>query len=146
MYEQETLWLILLEFFGEQAEAKSQSLLGNLNLPTGSYILATVHRAENTDDPERLRAILMSLANAPLPVIFPAHPRTLSRIATRLRGSFRALFLVKPLGFLVMLLLERRASLVVTDSGGVQKEAYLQGTPCVTVRGETEWVELLKSG
>ena len=87
----------------------------------------------------------MSLANAPLPVIFPAHPRTLSRIAKQgLEDLLEPLFLVKPLGFLVMLLLERRASLVVTDSGGVQKEAYLRDL--CHCKGETEWVELLKSG
>jgi len=107
--------------FAAQAEASALELLAPLRLADGPFILATIHRAENTDDPLRLEAILTALGQAPLPVLLPLHPRT------------RAL-------------LERRAALVVTDSGGVQKEAFLQGTPCVTVRSETEWVELLQSG
>lgn len=111
------------------------------------FILATIHRAENTDDPVRLEAILTALAEAPLPVLLPLHPRTRSRIAQHgLEHRLGSLMVTEPLGFLAMVLLERKASLVVTDSGGVQKEAFLQGTPCVTVRYETEWVELLDCG
>ena len=84
---------------------------------------------------------------SPLPVLLPLHPRTRVRIAEQgLEHLLSPLMLSEPLGFLAMLLLERRAELVVTDSGGVQKEAFLQGTPCVTVRSETEWVELLDCG
>jgi len=138
--------------FGEQAEAQAGELLGSSEMQAFSaedqpFILATIHRAENTDDPARLKAILTALGQAPLPVLLPLHPRTRSRIETfQLEHLLKPLTITGPLGFLVMVLLERRAALVVTDSGGVQKEAFLQGTPCVTVRTETEWVELLEYG
>jgi UDP-GlcNAc3NAcA epimerase len=142
--------------FAAQAEAHAAGLLDALGLEPPmwaclnrdqSFILATVHRAENTDDPARLRAILEALGQAPLPVLLPLHPRTRRRLAEQgLEVLLQPLTLTGPLGFLAMVLLERRAALVVTDSGGVQKEAYLQGTPCVTVRSETEWVELLEVG
>jgi len=142
--------------FGAQAEAQAAGLLDALGLESAAFarlngdqpfILATVHRAENTDDPARLRAILEALGQVPLPVLLPLHPRTRRRLAEQgLEALLQPLTLTKPLGFLAMVLLERRAALVVTDSGGVQKEAYLQGTPCVTVRSETEWVELLEVG
>lgn len=133
--------------FGEQAEALASELLPELALPAGPFILAIIHRAENTDDPRCLAAILTALGQAPLPVLLPLHPRTRSRIVEQgLEALLRALMPCEPQGFLAMVLLERRAALVVTDSGGVQKEAFLQGTPCVTVRRETEWVELLECG
>lgn len=141
--------------FGTQVEANT-SLLTALNLDQKPFVLATIHRAENTDKPERLQAILTALAtltkqgtanSPPLPVLLPLHPRTKARIqAHRLEALLDHLILTPPLGFLDMVLLERRATLVVTDSGGVQKEAFLQGTPCVTVRSETEWVELVDCG
>ena len=133
--------------FGEVAEARASELLSGLPLPQGPFILATIHRAENTDDPQRLRAILEALGQAPLPVLLPLHPRSRARISEQgLEPLLCPLLLAPPLGFLTMVLLERQAALVVTDSGGVQKEAFLQGTPCVTVRRETEWVELLACG
>ena len=133
--------------FGEQAEDRASELLAALPLPAGPFILATIHRAENTDDPRRLWAILEALGHAPLPVLLPLHPRTRARIHDHgLELLLSPLLLTQPLGFLTMVLLERQAALVVTDSGGVQKEAFLQGTACVTVRGETEWVELLDCG
>jgi len=142
--------------FGAQAEANAAGLLtahgldsvASVCLKGGQpFILATIHRAENTDDPVRLRAILTALAQAPLPVLLPLHPRTRHHLAQQgLESLLQGLSTTEPLGFLSMVLLERRAALVVTDSGGVQKEAYLQGTPCVTVRSETEWVELLEVG
>ena len=117
-----------------------------------SFVLATIHRAENTDNSARLEAILMALGKVaisgvdghdPLPVVFPLHPRTRARIDQfELNHLLEPLTITMPLGFFMMVLLERLAS-VVTDSGGVQKEAFLQGTPCLTVRTETEWVELL---
>jgi len=142
--------------FGEQAEASAAQLLEALGLDSAAstvlkaaepFVLATIHRAENTDDPARLRAILTALAQAPLPVLLPLHPRTRRRLVEQgLEALLEPLTITEPLGFLAMVLLERRAALVVTDSGGVQKEAYLHGTPCVTVRSETEWVELLEVG
>ncbi len=138
--------------FGALAEAAADELLrspGLQQIAAGDqpFVLATIHRAENTDDPQRLRAILTALAQAPLPVLLPLQPRTRACIADpQLEPWLAGLTVCEPLGFLAMVLLERRAALVVTDSGGVQKEAYLQGTPCVTVRAETEWVELLELG
>jgi len=138
--------------FGDQAEAQATELLDAPPLQglVGAgqpFLLATIHRAENTDDPQRLRAILSALGQVPLPVLLPLHPRTRARLAQlALEPLLEGVRVCEPLGFLAMVLLERRAALVVTDSGGVQKEAYLQGTPCVTVRGETEWVELLEVG
>ena len=142
--------------FGKQAEARAAEILKVLPVPEGPFMLATIHRAENTDDPQRLEAIFKALAAVaingaggvePLPVLLPLHPRTKARIHEhQLTHFLEPLAITGPLGFLAMVLLERRAALVVTDSGGVQKEAFLQGTPCVTVRGETEWVELLECG
>jgi UDP-GlcNAc3NAcA epimerase len=133
--------------FGEVAEAGAAELALASNQPEAPFILATIHRAENTDNPACLDAILTALGQAPLPVLLPLHPRTSARIVEHgLERQLEPLTLTDPLGFLAMVLLERRAAMVVTDSGGVQKEAFLQGTPCVTVRRETEWVELLDCG
>jgi UDP-GlcNAc3NAcA epimerase len=119
-----------------------------LELESGSYVLATVHRAENTDDPRRLLAIFRALLrlSRDLPVVVPVHPRTRSVLA---RTGFRAggdLRLTDPVGYLDMVMLEKRARLIATDSGGVQKEAYFYRVPCVTLRAETEWVELVAAG
>jgi UDP-GlcNAc3NAcA epimerase len=137
----------LTRIFEPVAEARAAELLADLDLPESPFILATLHRAENTDDPERLRAVLTALADAPLPVVLPLHPRTRSALHRYgLEMLLSELYVQESLGFLTMMLLERRAALVVTDSGGVQKEAFLHGTPCVTVRRETEWLELLECG
>lgn len=116
-------------------------------LAEGAFVLATVHRAENTDTPARLQAILAALGRIGerWPVVVPLHPRT--RRAVELSGlDLRAIHVLEPVGFLDMVWLERHAVLIVTDSGGVQKEAYFQRTPCVTIRTETEWVETVASG
>jgi UDP-GlcNAc3NAcA epimerase len=135
--------------FADIAENRSQ-ILERLGLERRGYALATVHRAENTDDPLRLRAILGGLAGLArtLPVVLPLHPRTsvaLDRLDPRptLPATLR---IVDPVGYLDMLVLERHARLIATDSGGVQKEAYFYRVPCVTLRDETEWVELVASG
>lgn len=147
--------------FGEEAEQRANELLTSAGLPAiasgnQNFVLSTIHRAENTDDPSRLEAILKALSTVatigvdghdPYPVLLPLHPRTKARVDSYgLEHLLEPLTLTAPLGFMAMVLLERQASLVVTDSGGVQKEAFLQGTPCVTVRTETEWVELLECG
>lgn len=115
----------------------------------GDYILCTVHRAENTDDPDRLRLVLRALADLPLPVVLPAHPRLLaSASAAGLSGLLDAgsLRVVEPLPYSQMLAAVAAAETVVTDSGGLQKEAYLLGVPCVTLRSDTEWPETLIAG
>ena len=113
----------------------------------GEFALATVHRAENTDDPERLRNIVTALdriARTVCPVVWPVHPRTRKRLAEQ-NLAVEAATLVDPVPFLEMLLLESRARVILTDSGGVQKEAYFFKVPCVTLRDETEWQETLQN-
>ena len=136
-------------FFGAKAERERQ-ILRQLDLEPDSYVLATVHRAENTDDPARLQVIFDALGalNTDTPVVLPLHPRTravLERTDRMAWASERVRF-VDPVGYLDMMQLERHARLVATDSGGVQKEAYFAGTPCVTLRDETEWTELVELG
>jgi len=109
------------------------------------YVLVTLHRAENVDDPRRLASLLALLA-IERPVVFPVHPRTRAALAgsgLELPPNVRA---IDPVGYLAMVALESRAAAIATDSGGVQKEAYLAGVPCVTLRTETEWVETVAAG
>lgn len=116
----------------------------------GSYCLATIHRAENTDDPVRLAVLVDALTrfSRELQVVLPLHPRT--RLALARAGHLdalgRALVLIEPQSYLDMVRLEKYAALVATDSGGVQKEAFFYHVPCVTFRDETEWVELVEAG
>lgn len=110
------------------------------------FVLATVHRAENTDDPIRLAAILAGLAQVGRPVILPLHPRTKGRLAKYGLSLPATLHVVDPVGYLEMVWLEANCLLVATDSGGVQKEAYFFGKPCITLRDETEWIELINTG
>lgn len=112
----------------------------------GGFVLATVHRAENTDDPERLRGILEGLGGSALPVVLPLHPRTRAKIDQFGLAIPETIRVVAPVGYLEMVWLEAHSALIATDSGGVQKEAYFHGKPCVTLREETEWVELVESG
>jgi UDP-GlcNAc3NAcA epimerase len=123
-------------------------VLETLGLRPGEFVLATVHRAENTDVAERLDNIFAALAELAqdIEVVVPLHPRTRKILASRGWKAPRRLRLVDPVGFLDMLMLERNARVIATDSGGVQKEAYFYGVPCVTLRDETEWVELVRVG
>lgn len=110
------------------------------------YIVATIHRAENTDEPERLRAIVAALQGLPVPVVLLAHPRLVARAAAQgLRLSTARLHVARPLPYPQMVRLVMGATGVVTDSGGLQKEAFLLGTPCTTLRTETEWPETLEN-
>jgi UDP-GlcNAc3NAcA epimerase len=116
----------------------------------GSYLLLTAHRAGNVDDPGRLRALIELIAALPGPVLFPLHPRTRARLLessqmTDLEGV-DGLIITEPLGYAEFSALVCQARAVLTDSGGVQKEAYLAGVPCVTLRATTEWVETVSSG
>ena len=134
---------------GKRAESRVERL-SQLGVESGAYALATVHRAENTDDPDRLKVIVeaLSLLGERMTVLWLAHPRTrkllsqygyLDKIASRVK-------FIDPVGYLDMVLLEKHASIIATDSGGVQKEAFFHGIPCVTLRDETEWVELIDAG
>ena len=129
------------------ALARQHSTLADrLHLRPRSFALATIHRPYNTDDPARLAVILTALAGLAMPVVFPVHPRTraaLTRAGLTLPANVSAL---DPIGYLDMLALEQAAALILTDSGGVQKEAYCFAVPCITVRPETEWVETVDAG
>jgi len=125
-------------------------VLTQLQVQRKGYFLATVHRAENTDDPARLRAVLSALEAIGLnqPVVWPMHPRTRDILASHdieYRGN-SGLRVIDPLPYLDMLLLEQQAIAILTDSGGVQKEAFWLGVPCVTLREESEWVETVQTG
>lgn len=135
-------------FYKERALRQSV-ILQTLELNSGHFALATCHRAENTDDPERLGEILSALTEVSkrLPVVLPLHPRTRKLIFEYgLTHSLPPLKVTEPLPFLDMVALEQSARVVLTDSGGVQKEAFFYGVPCVTMRDETEWVETVVSG
>ncbi len=135
-------------YYSKIAEKKSAILKGlgllapDSPLRTPNYYLATLHRAENTDDPERLRSILKALdeIGREIPVILPLHPRTKKMMnAYHLFSRFKNVRFIEPLSYLNMLKLEKNAKAILTDSGGVQKEAYWFRTPCVTLREVTEW-------
>jgi len=136
-------------YYAGKAERRSR-ILDALDAAPGEYVLATVHRAENTDRTGPLRAIFGGLTEvaASLPVILPLHPRTRAALEREgmLDAARRALRITEPVGYLDMVMLEKNAQVIVTDSGGVQKEAFFFRVPCVTVRTETEWVELVEMG
>ena len=129
------------------AEERSTALEDN-GVSDGEYLLMTVHRAGNVDVPERLERVVELAEQLPLPAVFPVHPRTRARLrdAGLLERLEAAVTVTPPLGYLDFLKLAQHAKAVLTDSGGVQKEAYLLGTPCVTLRNTTEWVETVNLG
>jgi UDP-N-acetylglucosamine 2-epimerase len=137
--------------FAQLAEQRSR-ILREIGLAPNEYALVTVHRAENTDSESNLASILEFLANVTHTVVFPVHPRTRNRIAgasclrTLAEKLGNHVRMIDPVSYLDMLALERHAQLVMTDSGGVQKEAFFLGVPCLTLRNETEWIETLKGG
>jgi len=126
--------------------AEERNLEENSKYQKKSYLLATVHRAENTDDPSRLEAIIKAFAQIDGKIILPLHPRTKKLLKDRQLSIPGNVEVIEPVGYLEMILLEKRAELILTDSGGVQKEAYLWQVPCVTLRDETEWVETVHTG
>lgn len=133
-------------FSASRVEKVAPALLSGLGVESGGYLLATVHRASNTDDPANLAAIMTALSSCGEPVVFPVHPRTrhaLKAAGLAVGGNVR---LVEPVSYLEMLSLERHARKILTDSGGVQKEALWLRVPCVTMRDETEWVETVELG
>ncbi|MEW5829615.1 MAG: UDP-N-acetylglucosamine 2-epimerase (non-hydrolyzing) [Chloroflexota bacterium] len=133
--------------FSEKA-AKTSTILQDLGLEKGGYLLATIHRAYNTDDPQTLESLVSALEAICETVVFPIHPRTRQRlqdfgILNHVPDNLRV---IDPVTYLDMLMLERNARMILTDSGGVQKEAFFFGIPCLTLRPETEWVETTQSG
>ncbi|HQN05695.1 MAG TPA: UDP-N-acetylglucosamine 2-epimerase (non-hydrolyzing) [Anaerolineaceae bacterium] len=128
------------------AQHNAPSILDTLGLEPGKYLLVTVHRAENTDDPERLGGILAAFDQVQETLVWPVHPRTrlkLQELNWKPTGHVK---LIEPLGYLDMAQLQKHARIILTDSGGIQKEACWLGVPCITLRDETEWVETVKSG
>lgn len=135
-------------FYRDRVQS-GRMIMQNLKLSSGAFALATCHRAENTDVPKRLEGILAALAEVAdrLPVVFPMHPRTRKLIEQYdLSHYLKKLILTEPLPFLDMIALEQAAQVIFTDSGGVQKEAYFCGVPCITMRDETEWTETVDLG
>jgi len=123
----------------------TSDVIARLDLSPGGYQLLTVHRADNVDQVSNLAAILRGVADSGVPVVFPVHPRTRSSLAGA--GAMPPnLRMIDPVGYLEMLVLEENAAAIVTDSGGVQKEAYFAGRPCITVRDSTEWTETVDLG
>jgi len=136
---------VMLDAVRQHAEAaRRRALPPGLN--PGEYYLATLHRQENTDDPARLRAIFTTLAALGRPVVLPLHPRTRVRLRQQRLRPDGAIRLLAPVPYLESLRLLADARALLTDSGGMQKEAFILGTPCVTLRRQTEWVETLEAG
>lgn len=144
-------------YFKEIASRKAGEWFDNQGLTDGGFLLSTIHRNANTDDPARLKSLLNGLmdvvADSGLPLVLPLHPRTRKMLSQyALTDPFfadletKGIQILPPASYLQMVLLEARAALILTDSGGVQKEAYFYQKPCVVLRPETEWVELVASG
>jgi UDP-GlcNAc3NAcA epimerase len=144
----DTMYDAVLQF-SEIAQGRS-TILHNLHLKSKEYLLATIHRPYNTDVPENLRSIIDAFLGIDEPIVFSVHPRTRERIAV-LDGQIKSqvyskMRVIDPIGYLDMLVLEQNARLILTDSGGMQKEAYFFGVPCITLRPETEWIETVEAG
>lgn len=133
-------------YFGQKAEKKSSILSAIGQTPQG-YVLATIHRAENTDSPARIHSIFSALNEiaATRPVVLPIHPRTRKKME-ELHVQADRIKMIEPVGYLDMVMLEKQAAMIITDSGGVQKEAFFYRVPCLTLRSETEWTELIDLG
>jgi UDP-N-acetylglucosamine 2-epimerase (non-hydrolysing)/UDP-GlcNAc3NAcA epimerase len=145
--EVEVVGDVMVDVFEMLAPRADESILENLGVESGGYVLATAHRAGNVDVVERLRALVDVLTAMPVPVVLPLHPRTRTRLeAAGLLDSLDGVILAPPLGYLEFMGLLVRARAVLTDSGGVQKEAYLAGVPCITLRSTTEWRETVEAG
>jgi UDP-GlcNAc3NAcA epimerase len=130
-----------------QKLAREQSkIVEQLNLTPKEYALATVHRAANTDDKKHMKAILYALGNLPARVIFPVHPRTRKMMNEWRLAVNSNVTLIEPVGYFDMLVLQENSNCIITDSGGIQKEAYFGGVRCITLREETEWVETIDAG
>jgi len=126
-------------------EAKSD-ILTRHQLIEKSFVLLTIHRPSNADDDARFKHILDVVGSLDQTVVFPVHPRSRERVQRLLKDVKRSILTIDPVGYLDMMVLEKNAHTIITDSGGVQKEAYLHKTPCLTVRNETEWVETVRDG
>lgn len=144
----DTMYDAVLQY-SEIAERRS-TIIQDMDLEYRGFILATVHRPYNTDNPVNLKAILSAFLEVNEAIVFPVHPRARRKISELdnidIKLSQSKVRLIPPLGYLDMLCLEQSARLILTDSGGIQKEAYFFGTPCITLRRETEWTETVEAG
>jgi UDP-GlcNAc3NAcA epimerase len=127
-------------------DERINTLLAKFHVSEQSYILTTVHRAANTDNATTMEAIAHVINRIEMPVIFPVHPRTRACLQRYNIQWNKHVQLIEPVGYLDMLALERAAYRILTDSGGIQKEAFFLGVPCITLRDETEWVETVQAG
>ncbi len=143
-------------FYADLAIRKKKDFLSGLGLEECKYVLVTIHRDSNTDDPARLNAIFstmneLSVKNS-MPMVMPLHPRTMIALRNRAPDLYASLSgnelisIVPPVSFLEMILLEKNSCMIITDSGGVQKESHFFSKPCIVLRKETEWIELVKNG
>jgi UDP-GlcNAc3NAcA epimerase len=132
-------------FYSARAKHSSK-ILETLGLSPKEFVLATIHRAENTDDRKRVQQILAGLATSRLPIVLPIHPRFRKQMASFEVTVPENVIVIDPVGYLDMVMLESAATVILTDSGGVQKEAYFHSVPCITMRDETEWVETVEAG
>ncbi|TAL63525.1 MAG: UDP-N-acetylglucosamine 2-epimerase (non-hydrolyzing) [Bacteroidetes bacterium] len=143
-------------FYAGLAEKKKAKLLEQLSLKRDNFILATIHRDTNTDDINRLKEILITLKELAeqeeITLVMPFHPRTINSLKTKLESLYKELKdgrfikIIPPVSFLEMILLEKNCRMIVTDSGGVQKESHFFRKPCIVLRKETEWIELINNG
>lgn len=134
-----------LRFAVKKATDKS-NIIARLGLRPQGYLLATLHRAENTDNSQRLKNILSAFESLSEPIVFPAHPRTRKFLRDAAYQPPENVKVIDPVGYFDIIALEKSARLLLTDSGGMQKEAYWMEVPCITLRDETEWVETVKTG
>lgn len=143
-------------FFARLAEKKKSTFLKNLGVESDKFALVTIHRDTNTDDTERLLTIMDALKNLAerkqILMVMPLHPRTIMSLKTRLPEIYNQLSksefikIIPPVSFLEMILLEKNCRMIITDSGGVQKESHFFKKPCIVLRKETEWIELVNNG
>jgi UDP-N-acetylglucosamine 2-epimerase len=138
--------LDVLNWARQRADRKAPEILAALGLRKNSYLLTTVHRSENTDDVRQLARIVEALNAVEEPLVFPIHPRARKVLASAQISLGSHVQLIDPVGYVDMIALASSARLIMTDSGGLQKEAYWLGVPCVTLRQETEWVETVDAG
>jgi len=139
----DTMYDAILQF--SKIAQQQSTILQDLELTPQEYLLATVHRPYNTDVPENLVNIISAFLELGEPVVFPVHPRTRKALDIDIPAD-KNLRLIEPIGYLDMLMLEQNARVMMTDSGGMQKEAYFFAVPCITLRPETEWVETVEIG
>jgi UDP-GlcNAc3NAcA epimerase len=132
-------------YYGTRVE-QTNTILSEAGVTSKQYALVTMHRAENVDNKERLKSILAGLEHYPKTIVWPLHPRTKKMLENYNIQVPANIKIIDPVGYLDMIMLEKHAAIIATDSGGVQKEAYFHKVPCLTMRDETEWVELVECG